>query len=329
LQPLDARGRWLCQMPVSANGADAGYPPERAIAWLRAATGVPGLEPEILSIDGWQVNAAVASRFLRGKILIAGDAAHQIPSADGLGLNTGIQDVHNLAWKLAFVLAGRAHERLLQTYEAERRPAAQWLARQSLRTYRHVGRIAATALLRTGKPLSLPEAVQASRRYGSHLGADLGTIYRGTAVVPDGGSAPAVTDPYSNYVPCGRPGHRAPHVWLLQGGRKIASSIDLIGPGFTVLTGPRGAPWRQAARMAARRCGVRVRAYHVRTAGQPAADACPDSLLDRQGVFLDRYGIEPDGAILIRPDGYVGWRNAGGGGSASELSEALASILAA
>ena len=339
LQPLDARGRWVCQIPVSGPG---GYPPGRAIAWLRAATGIADLEPQILSVDVWQLKAAVASRFAYGRILLAGDAAHQLPSADGLGLNTGIQDVHNLAWKLAFVLAGRARERLLLTYETERRPAAEWLGTQSLRNYRHMGRIAATALLRTGRPLSLPEALQVSRRYGSHLGADLGTIYRGAAVIPDGTPAPAVTDPYSDYVPCGRPGHRAPHVWLLRNGRRICSSIDLIGPCFTVLTGPRGAVWRRAAQAAARRCGVSIRVYGIRTgpvaedagievAGVEVAETDPVTLLDPDGVFLDRYGIEPDGAILIRPDGYVGWRSASasvsGSACVSQLSEALAGIL--
>jgi hypothetical protein len=73
----------------------------------------------------WTAGAQVADRFRAGPVLLAGDAAHRLTPVGGMGMNTGVHDVHNLAWTLAAVLAGRAGDGLLDTYEAERRPVAR------------------------------------------------------------------------------------------------------------------------------------------------------------------------------------------------------------
>ena len=86
------------------------------------AIGDPTVRVDIKSIQSWAMTAQVATGYRVGRAFLAGDAAHRFPPTGGLGLNTGVADVHNLAWKLAWVIAGRADEALLDTYERERRP---------------------------------------------------------------------------------------------------------------------------------------------------------------------------------------------------------------
>jgi len=172
LQPLDAQGRWLCQIGVTADTWDTKlYDERRCAEWIRAAVGVADLDPEILSIGRWRVNAAVAERFLRGRILICGDAAHLLPPTGGLGVNSGFQGVQNAMWKLALVLQGRAGPELLRTYDLERRPVVEWVVRQSLQNHRDVQSIGAASIGQASN--SAPDLVGAARRYGNHLGVGL------------------------------------------------------------------------------------------------------------------------------------------------------------
>jgi len=316
LQPLDAQGRWLCQIGVTADTWDTKlYDERRCAEWIRAAVGVADLDPEILSIGRWRVNAAVAERFLRGRILICGDAAHLLPPTGGLGVNSGFQGVQNAMWKLALVLQGRAGPELLRTYDLERRPVVEWVVRQSLQNHRDVQSIGAASIGQASN--SAPDLVGAARRYGNHLGVELGGNYVSSAVFSDGTAAPEVADPYSDYKPCGRPGHRAPHVWLGRGKEKL-STLDLFGAGFTVLTGPKGDGWSLAAKAASAATGVPVACHRI---GRPGLE-------DNDRVFLDRYGLEQDGAVLVRPDGYVAWRAASGKEMQfDELTNVLSTIL--
>ena len=105
-----------------ANVAD-GITKDRALELLRAAIGVPGMPLVIEDIATWQAVADVADRYSDGRVFLAGDAVHVVPPNGGFGGNTGVQDAHNLAWKLALVLNGIAGPGLLATYDAERRPA--------------------------------------------------------------------------------------------------------------------------------------------------------------------------------------------------------------
>lgn len=116
------------------------------------------------------------------------------------------------------------------------------------------------------------------------------------------------------YVPSAAPGCRAPHVWLGQGDRKI-STLDLLGRGFVLLAGPRGAPWREAA---ARLQSPRLVTHVI---GEDIAD--PDA-----GGGLQAYGVDPEGAVLVRPDGHVAWRaRAGAADPASALRQAVDAVL--
>jgi hypothetical protein len=125
-----------------------------------------------------------------------------------------------------------------------------------------------------------------------------------------------VGDKYSDYAPSATPGCRAPHVWL---GRSDAalSSLDLIGPGFTLLAASGGGAWRSAAAEAAHELGVSIDCYVIGGAG-----------LQDSGGFAEAYGLEADGAVLTRPDGHVAWRRARGPANGVVLTAALRGILA-
>lgn len=101
------------------------------IVWR--AVGSADLAVQVLGVSAWQASALVAERYLVGpRLLLAGDAAHEMPPTGGFGLNTGVQDVQNLAWKLAAVLNGEAGDALLDTYDVERRPVAEAVTHSSL-----------------------------------------------------------------------------------------------------------------------------------------------------------------------------------------------------
>ncbi|MFN8603261.1 MAG: FAD-dependent monooxygenase [Candidatus Binatia bacterium] len=291
-QPLDGRGRWLCQIAYDGSPeALARHDDAGCRRWIREAVGAPTLDPEILSVGSWTMNATVAERFRSGRVFLVGDAAQQMPPTGGFGVNTGIQGAHNLAWKLAHVLDGRAHPSLLDTYEAERRPVARYNTDRSLDNALLVVHVALAGQGRHPEGIAPADAVAAARRYGNFLGMEFGYHYEGASISPDGTGLEPVDDPVMDYAPTARPGHRAPHLWLEVDGER-RSTLDLFGTGFAVLaTG--GAHWLEAARSAALSVGLDVSAHDV----------------VRESADLERlYGLRGGGAVLVRPDGHVAAR---------------------
>src|SRR6185437_6885425 len=161
----------------------------------------------------------------QGRIFLAGDAAHVMPPFAALGANTGIQDVHNLAWKLALVMGGRAGLELLDSYHAERHPAAWFAARQSLARTPNLREMQTTSA--DGTPLADP------------LALTLGFQYLAGAVIGDGSTADI-----HHLDLCGQPGTRLPHRWLPGRHR---STLDLAGRGMTLIIGTDGKAWADAA----------------------------------------------------------------------------------
>jgi hypothetical protein len=318
LQPLDGAGRWLCQISVQANEwSPEVFTKERAREWIRAAVGVDDLAPEVLSLGLWRLNSTVVERLGQGRVLLCGDAAHQFPPTGGLGVNTGLQGMHNaIMWKLAYCVDGKAGWPLVETYDHERRGVAQEITSQSLLNSMNVLRISAAAAAGGESGLSTEDVVAASRRYGNHLGVEFGAAYVSSAVVPDGTRPPVVADRYSDYVQSATPGCRAPHVWL---GRRDArpSTLDLLGTGFTLFSAPEGGAWGACASEVSRDLGVAIDTYRV---GDPG--------LGDDGGFIQAYGIGTDGAVLVRPDGHVAWRSAGGPATSAALRASLTRILA-
>jgi 2-polyprenyl-6-methoxyphenol hydroxylase-like FAD-dependent oxidoreductase len=317
-QPLDARGRWLCQIAYDGKAETwEGYTPERCVEWIRTAIGDEKCDPEIRSIGTWTMNAAVAKRLIHGRVILAGDAAHQLPPTGGFGVNTGIQGVHNLVWKLALVRSGEAGQGLLETYDVERRAVGRFNADRSLENSRMVQQIAASAIAGGSSP---KDAVAASKRYGNFLGMELGFWYESDAVVPDGTEPPEVEDAVIDYAPTGRPGHRAPHVSLERDGERT-SILDLFGCGFTLLTGAAGQAWLQAATATGKRSGIQIRTHSI---------GASDDYVDPDGVWSQQYGVSDRGAVLVRPDGHVAWRSADGCDAAPDkaLADVLGRVLA-
>jgi putative polyketide hydroxylase len=296
-QPLDGGNRWLCQ--INHKGTDeslAFYDAERCVDWIRSAVGPnagDALEIEIVSIGNWSMNSTVADRYRSGPIFLAGDSAHQLPPTGGFGANTGIQDAHNLAWKLAGVVQGWAADTILDSYETERRTVAMENSARSLDNSRMVGRIT-RALLSGG---DAGAAVAASHRYGNFAGLDLGFSYESDLVVSDGSIAPVADDPVSEYVPTARPGHRFPHAWLKRGDDR-KSSIDLTDGQFVLIIGPDGDAWSEAA--------ARLQLPKDLPMAELAMGSVDFELPATE--VLDLWGIEPSGALIVRPDGHVAWR---------------------
>jgi hypothetical protein len=275
---INGTDRWLYSMSDFAD-ADA-YTDDQWCRLLRTLIGVPGVDVELLSTSPWESAMRVADQFRAGRVFLTGDAAHVMPPTAAAGANTAIGDATNLAWKLAAVLDGRAGAALLDTYHAERHPVGYATAERSSEVVGNLSDMV-TAIME-GRGLS-----------GDQVTTMFGTQYGQGAFVPDG-RAPA---PIDHYEPAGRPGTRVPHAWL----DANTSTIDLSGPGLSLLSGPDDDRWTAEAG----RLGLR----HVRVS-DPA--------------WLTAAALPDDGALLLRPDAIVAWHST----SATSLGEALNQVLA-
>ncbi|HEY8454248.1 MAG TPA: FAD-dependent oxidoreductase [Actinopolymorphaceae bacterium] len=294
--------RWLFGTGYSPeHESPADFTDERVADMVRAAAGLPDLEvrlrPQIPGTDikilGFSIGGQLARRYRVGRIFLVGDAAHLVPPTGGLGGNAGVQDAQNLGWKLAAVLRGVAGPGLLDSYEEERRPVGQLTMEQALARFGdRMGPGAELTLL----PYS---AVSTGYRYRSSV-----------LVGPDHDGKPLPAGELAGQV-----GTRAPHVEISQHDRE--STIDLYGRNFVLLSGPADGAWVKAARAVADEFGVALDAYRLGV----DLDA-PDALA--------RHALEPEGAILVRPDGVVAWRSdTGPAGSdpGARLADAFRTIL--
>ena len=284
------------------------YDHARCEAVVRGALERDDVPLAIRTVSSWVMTCQTADRYHDGRIFLAGDAAHRFPPTGGLGLNTGVQDAHNLSWKIAAVVQGWVDARVLDTYEEERQPIARYNAEQSLQNAARLfevpqafelGDDPGVARERFRALLTDPDrrrAVAASiERQAEHfdmLGLQLGFAYEEGALVSDGTARPVSANPVREFTPSSRPGSRLPHGWVESGTGRI-STLDLIAPDrFTLLVGPRGAAWLAAA--AGMNC---VRPVQI---GSDAID--PD---DWWSLTAE---MEPDGALLVRPDQHVAFR---------------------
>jgi 2,4-dichlorophenol 6-monooxygenase len=290
------------------------------LARAREMLGLPADHPITLHASShWQYEGVVAARFRYGDVFLVGDAAHRHPPTGGLGLNCAVQDVHNLAWKLAAVVADRADDALLDSYQTERRPIAAHYTAHALENAGLHAPIGAAlglcprqteedgwreiAVFAGGGPESeerrrrVAAAVAENAKDYSQLGVGAGYSYPAGAFVPDGSPPPPGHDDPIDYRPTTRPGHHLPHVWVHRGGGLPVSTLDLVSPtAFTLFTGPAAAArWRAAAGSAATACGFPVTVVEI-----PVAD---------RGWAAVRE-IGDTGAVLVRPDRKVGWRTA-------------------
>jgi len=263
-----------------------GLTPERCAALVRAALGAPAdFYIQIGDVQPWSATAATAAVFRQTRVFLAGDAAHLMPPTGGFGGNTGIADVHNLAWKLGLVLDGAAGPALLDTYDLERRPQCNLIVEQAYARY--VKRVDPSLPSNDLAPLLDDASIE------------LGSVYASGAVLDDDdptrGDGAMLEDPRQ---PSGRPGARVPHFRLRRGAVDL-STLDLAGQGFVLLTGTSGQAWMQAADALAATGKIPLRAHRIAPDGD---------LADPGGRFESAVGIGARGALLLRPDGVIGWR---------------------
>ena len=196
---------------------------ERCIELIRAAIGVPDMPVQVDDVATWRAVADNAERYQDRRIFLAGDAAHTMPPNGGFGGNTGVQDAHNLAWKLALTINGVAGPGLLETYDAERRPLGALTVEQAYTRY--VRRTAPYLGLETIQPVV------------DEWRLEIGYKYHSSAILSEKDDDGALhEDPRESR---GRPGTRAPHLFLEQAGRRL-STLDLFGRHFVLLTARRG-----------------------------------------------------------------------------------------
>lgn len=297
------------------------YDEAACAALVRRAMGTDAIPFTIRTISPWTMTAQVAERYRDGRVFLVGDAAHRFPPTGGLGLNSGVQDVHNLAWKLAAVEQGWAPDALLDTYERERRPVAQRNADVSVanafrlaEVFEALGGMGPESAARQARVLADPagrarvaEAIANQAEHFDMLGLQLGFTYEAGALVPDGSAAPAPANPVREFVPSARPGARLPHAW--SGSR---STLDLIPyDRFTLITGADGAAWAAAA---------------ARIEGVPLAHLALGRDVD--AAWAAALGIDSTGALLVRPDQHVAWRSrAAAADPAATLRAALRAIV--
>lgn len=324
-------GTWICVKPWTEWVLLFMYDPaegepdmshESLVARAQQTIGDPSVHVRIKATSLWQINRQVAETYRRGRAFLVGDAAHRHPPANGLGTNTSIQDSFNLAWKLAYVLQGRAGDALLDSYDAERRPVGEQVVDRAMRSVadmlpisqalgfapgqtREEG-LAALAGLYGATPeaamrrRTLDEAVRLQNYQFNAHGVELDQRYASGAVLDDGTSWPEpARDPELYHHPTTHPGARLPHAWLTGAGEDV-STIDLAGHGaLTVLTGVGGTAWVEAADKVAAELGVPITA-HVIAHGEAHADT--------SGRWRALREIADDGVLLVRPDHHVAWR---------------------
>ena len=277
---------------------------------------------KVTRVSYWTVNNIVARQYSRGRVFCMGDAVHRHPPTNGLGSNTSIQDAYNLAWKLAHVLKGKAAPALLDSYTDERQPVGKQIVTRAnksiedtLPIFETLGIIGAATdeeLRRRldKRKLSTVEAEAQRRALNKQIrnksyefnchGVEMGQRYRSSAVVSDGTPEPEYTrDRELFYHPTTWPGARLPHVWVEHEGRKV-STLDLVGRGrFTLLTGVAGASWVEAAARTGAELGLDLAVFQI-------GPGC--AVADTFGDWAMASEVSDSGCVLVRPDGYVGWR---------------------
>ncbi|MER5506287.1 FAD-dependent monooxygenase [Streptomyces sp. NPDC002766] len=312
LLPVDNVENWVFHAPWHPEHGETleEFTDERCVEHIRRAVGVADLDVEITGRAPWHAAQRVARAYRSGRVFLAGDSAHEMSPTGAFGSNTGIQDAHNLAWKLAAVLGGWAGEGLLETYDAERRPVAEATS----------ARAAARSAEHSHPGFAPPPGAGAGGPQRGILNVALGYRYPQGAVVGTEPTAPVVPD---GLALTGEPGSRAPHMWLRHRGERI-STLDLYEKSLVLLSGAGEAGgWHEAAARLAEQTPVPVVSYRVGTG--PDAELVPEEGAD----WAQCHGTEHGGAVLVRPDGFVAWRSPGPVPDAeSTLRHVLAAVAA-
>ena len=276
--------KWLVGIRIGANPnvTKESFTDDFCVDYVKKIINDPEVEVNLINKAFWTMAALIAKQYRVGRVFVAGDAAHRLPPTGGFGMNTGIQDVHNLAWKLAMVLKGQADESLLDTYFTERAQIAETNTSWSMNNAKRFETIF-TALAKNDL-VTFEEALKDQAHHINNILLDLGFVY---------GSE---YQTHEKYKPSAKIGARAPHCWLLkrneQKDNEQMSTLDLYDTQFVLVCHPEARYWQDK--------------YHqfpckIVTIGEQG------EYLDKNHDFLEKYEISKQGAVLVRPDGHVAW----------------------
>ncbi|KAM5346012.1 hypothetical protein ACJ41O_011873 [Fusarium nematophilum] len=315
---------WVVNRQYNAADGEPETTDEAIVAHARNALGIPeALRIRVKHKAKWQVNHVVATEYRRGRILLAGDAAHRHPPSSGLGSNTCVQDAYNLAWKLAMVIKGQAGERLLDSYNQERQPVGKQVVDHAIKTLHDMAALPKALGFQRGQSREagfssleelfsdadgaeerrafLEEQVKLGNRRSNALGVQLGHRYTNShAVVDDGMPFPTPQrDPILYYEATTHPGAYMPHAWLEHEKARI-STLDIFEHGrFGLVVGIGGKPWEAATNTLRQQLGIELNVYYV------GYRCTYDDVL---GEWRSRREVGDRGAILVRPDRHIAWR---------------------
>lgn len=313
---------WVLAREYDPSSGEPDRSDESVIETVRTLVGDPAIPVKVKGTSKWQVNNLVAQEYRRGRVFLAGDAAHRHTPSGGLGTNTSIQDSFNLAWKLAYVIKGWAGEGLLDSYDQERQPVGKQVVDRAMTNLKNKALVGQALGLRRDQSAAegneslrslfsdepgaaerrakLVDAVALQHGRSNAHGVDIGQRYTSVAVVDDGTPFPEPTrDPDIYYHPTTHSGAYLPHVWL-EKDRESLSTLDLAGHGrFCLIVGIGGSPWREAAESLSAELGIKLPVYSV-------GFRCEYD--DVVGEWTRMREIDDRGALLVRPDRHIAWR---------------------
>ncbi len=278
-QPLDGVRRWRCQVNVPTPDL---LSEQETVARIKEALGTGDDVPiEFTSLSLWQPTPGCTTHFSKGRIFIAGDAAHVSVPTGGMGNNTGFAGIRNLAWKLAFVLRGISPPSLLETYQEEHKPLA--LERIGLGV--RITQAMIPMMFKATAGEDIREDIEATRFYGNYDGTLLGFELKSRLIAAEDAPPPEVKDPVMDFVPAVRSGRRAPHVWVDDA--ETVSVLDGFGRGYSLVLGANvdAKPWADRCEQLSDR-GLPISIQELPEL--PAAAAYTN-----------------DDIVLVRPDGII------------------------
>ena len=261
---VDLDKRWMVMIPealIDESEQDENYPTK--LCQYVMQTDMP---VTVHSTSTWEMAALNAEKYQKGNIFLVGDAAHRIPPTGGMGMNTGLQDAHNLAWKLSAVILDKADASLLETYESERKPIAQITIDWSVDNATRIREI--FAAIENYDDKSFADLVKLQKQQLDHPGLDFGCNYIDQSDFST-----------EFYEPKFKIGMRIPHFILKQNGVLI-SSLDLIKNDYILFT--------------------------TREDSCFDFDGdCKKILLSKNDIIFNKYVFDDIAAVLVRPDGVV------------------------
>ena len=341
LRAIKPWSQWIAGWGFNIAQGEPDLSDDVVLGQIRTLVGDPELEVELVRKFLWYVNQQHATNYQVGRVFCGGDAVHRHPPSSGLGSNTSMQDAFNLAWKVAFVIKGHAGPGLLDSYTPERAPVGEQIvarANQSRKDYAALREWFAQdsddpvrdglVKLKEASPEGvarrerLYEALELKNTEFNAHGVELNQRYESGAVLPDRSVGPEEWPRHREvYLQATtRPGAKLPHAWLVGADGTRVSTLDVVGKGeMTLLTGLAGQAWKHAAH--------KLDLPFLRTivVGEPGT-------IDPYGYWRGAREVHEAGAILVRPDGYVAWRQRApvwdDADALGQLKEALTAVLA-